>query len=177
MSHGIKTKIGLFKATKAKKGFHLKPLGLEAQRGFTLIELMITVAIVGILAAVALPAYQDYTIRAQVSEAFTLLDGLKPQMEEAYANNGAFPQSLSDLGIHTIPLGKYGYATVGAGGEVEVVFGNAPINPGNQANSKINLKNLSFLPVVDANGNIHWSCGGGDTNMPKMYIPSSCVNS
>src|ERR1700761_3718507 len=65
------------------------------QKGFTLIELMIVIAIIGILAAIAIPAYQNYTIRAQVTEGLSLADGVKTQVSEFYAQNGSFPQSVT----------------------------------------------------------------------------------
>ncbi|MCF3053398.1 pilin, partial [Neisseria gonorrhoeae] len=69
------------------------------QKGFTLIELMIVIAIVGILAAVALPAYQDYTARAQVSEAILLAEGQKSAVTEYYLNNGIWPENNASAGV------------------------------------------------------------------------------
>ncbi|HFA8110921.1 TPA: pilin, partial [Neisseria gonorrhoeae] len=69
------------------------------QKGFTLIELMIVIAIVGILAAVALPAYQDYTARAQVSEAILLAEGQKSAVTEYYLNNGEWPENNDEAGV------------------------------------------------------------------------------
>ncbi|HFA3798888.1 TPA: pilin, partial [Neisseria gonorrhoeae] len=80
------------------------------QKGFTLIELMIVIAIVGILAAVALPAYQDYTARAQVSEAILLAEGQKSAVTEYYLNNGKWPANNGDAGVASTPTdikGKY----------------------------------------------------------------------
>lgn len=80
-------------------------MNVNKQQGFTLIELMIVVAIIGILAAIAIPAYQDYTARAQASEAVTLLSGLKTPIAEYYASEGSVP-SLDDLGS-VVEAGKY----------------------------------------------------------------------
>ncbi|EMS5464870.1 pilin, partial [Neisseria gonorrhoeae] len=79
------------------------------QKGFTLIELMIVIAIVGILAAVALPAYQDYTARAQVSEAILLAEGQKSAVTEYYLNNGIWPENNGDAGVASSSsiIGKY----------------------------------------------------------------------
>lgn len=166
MSHGIKTKIGLVKATKRSKGF-------------TLIELMITVAIVGILAAVAIPAYQNYTIRAQVSEGLTLSEGVKASVEEYYANNGVFPNSLSDINLHQFPEGKYADISVSNNGEVLAIYGNPNISSStpNNVNANIKMTVLSLVPTDDGNGNIHWACGTSDTTVKKKYLPTSCTNS
>src|ERR1700716_3656331 len=81
------------------------------QKGFTLIELMIVVAIIGILAAIAIPAYQDYTIRAQVTEGLNLAAPVKTAIAEHYANNGTWPSALIGgapaLGYTATPTGKY----------------------------------------------------------------------
>ncbi|HFA1245666.1 TPA: pilin, partial [Neisseria gonorrhoeae] len=79
------------------------------QKGFTLIELMIVIAIVGILAAVALPAYQDYTARAQVSEAILLAEGQKSAVTEYYLNNGIWPKDNASAGVASASeiKGKY----------------------------------------------------------------------
>ena len=83
----------------------MKPMQMHKQQGFTLIELMIVVAIIAILAAIAIPAYQDYTARAQASEAVTLLGGLKTPVVEYYNTNGSVP-SMTDIGTATT-TGKY----------------------------------------------------------------------
>ena len=85
----------------------------KVQQGFTLIELMIVIAIIGILAAIAIPAYQNYTIRSQVTEGLSLADGWKTSISEYYAQNGSFPSSSSTAGgagtiaVSGASVGKY----------------------------------------------------------------------
>ena len=142
----------------------------QKQKGFTLIELMITVAIVGILAAVALPAYQNYTIRAQVSEGFTLSGGIQTAVAEKFAQTGAFPTALSDIGITTAPSGKYTTSVdLGTGGAITVEYGA-------DANSKIATGSVVLTPVDDGEGNIHWSCAPDGTLVTDAFVPSSCTN-
>jgi type IV pilus assembly protein PilA len=95
------------------------------QKGFTLIELMIVVAIIGILAAVAIPAYGDYTARAQAAEAFTLMDGVKTPLTELYTSNGTFliDNSGAGTGITAITAGKY-VASMTAGSAVPSTSGS-----------------------------------------------------
>jgi type IV pilus assembly protein PilA len=160
------------------------------QKGFTLIELMIVIAIIGILAAIAIPAYQNYSIRAQVTEGLSLAAGWKTAVSEFYAQNGAFPSGSSATGSATqiavagASNGKYVSAiTIVAGGEIVVAYG------GPQANAKIPAASvLTLNPGLSANGDVVWVCGlatpppllatapagGTVTNIPASYLPSSC---
>jgi type IV pilus assembly protein PilA len=166
------------------------------QKGFTLIELMIVVAIIGILAAVALPAYQDYTVRSQVSEALSLSGGLKTAVSDYYAASGFFPATnqaavCGDNGGActggTAASNKGNYVTqiaVTSGGGLDITFGN-------KANSAITGQVLSLRPGIDAAKNVSWVCGKasvpsgvaiGDgtnaaadgTNVNPKYLPNSC---
>lgn len=133
-------------------------------KGFTLIELMITVAIVGILAAVALPAYQDYTIRAQMSEGLILAEGAKTNVLEFQANNGGFPSDGAAAGFSGAS-GKYVESVAIADGVVSSTFGSG-------ANSKISGKVVSLTPTEDAtSGNLIWKCA---SDADAKYIPTSC---
>ena len=138
----------------------------QMQKGFTLIELMITVAIVGILAAVALPAYQDYTIRAQVSEGMVLAEGLKTAVAEYHANKGDFPNTDAEAGTAS-QTGKYISGTaVGAGGVITATFGG-------QANTKLTQPQATIVLTPNGDGNnVTWGCrlDGADAK----YAPSSC---
>ena len=146
----------------------IRNVGRKMQAGFTLIELMITVAIVGILAAVALPAYQDYTIRAQVTEGFTLADGMKTPIIEAYANSGVLPADNAAIGASaTGATGKYVTGVTNLAGVITSTFGG-------QANAKIAGGTISLTPLPDANGVLKWTCAYDGTKVVKKYVPSSC---
>ncbi|MBG8832672.1 pilin [Neisseria meningitidis] len=124
------------------------------QKGFTLIELMIVIAIVGILAAVALPAYQDYTARAQVSEAILLAEGQKSAVTEYYLNHGIWPSDNSAAGVasSTDIKGKYV-----AGVKVEKGVITAQMASSN-VNNEIKGKKLS-LWAKRQDGSVKWFCG------------------
>jgi type IV pilus assembly protein PilA len=158
------------------------------QKGFTLIELMIVIAIIGILAAIAIPAYQNYTIRAQVTEGLNLADGWKTAVSEFYAQNGTFPigstatgdaKNIAATGAST---GKYvsGIAVLGLG-QIQIKYA------GPQANAKIKPFELDLSPGLSANEDIVWVCGtatppatlktlppANGTSIPNQYLPSSC---
>lgn len=142
----------------------------QMQKGFTLIELMIVVAIIGILAAVALPAYQDYTARAHVSEALSLASGLKIQVADAVADTGAL--AGLDSGTNGIPAaadinGKY--VT-----QVAVDEGVITATMGGDASSLVTAANANTLvltPTVN-NGSIEWTCS--NSTIGDQYLPASC---
>ena len=151
----------------------------KVQQGFTLIELMIVVAIIGILAAIAIPAYQNYTIRAQVTEGLTLADGWKTAIAEYYANTGNWP-SVGNLTGTTNSIGKYeSSVTVKSSGVIEIVYGG-------QANAKLSGEILDLVPYTNANNDVLWQCGnatapsgtssGGSnaSNVSAQYLPTSC---
>ncbi|UWT31119.1 pilin [Neisseria gonorrhoeae] len=124
------------------------------QKGFTLIELMIVIAIVGILAAVALPAYQDYTARAQVSEAILLAEGQKSAVTEYYLNHGKWPENNDSAGVASASdiKGKYVQSVTVANGVVTAQMKSDGVN------KEIKGKKLSLWAKRE-NGSVKWFCG------------------
>ena len=153
----------------------------KMQQGFTLIELMIVVAIIGILAAIAIPAYQDYTIRTQVSEGMTLAAEAKASIGDFWANRGRLPGNNESAGLASAASYEGNYiesVTVGAG-HVNVVYGN-------KVNAKINASTLTLRAGTNSAGQIVWLCGNttvptgisengtNSTNIANKYLPSAC---
>jgi type IV pilus assembly protein PilA len=160
------------------------------QKGFTLIELMIVVAIIGILAAIAIPAYQDYTIRAQVTEGLNLMSDMKAGVAEWYAQEGSWPSSLVQLGISGGSASKSGKYVQ----SISLNTGTLIAKFGVQANNNINNKTLALQPKVSDNGDVIWVCGTreapsgagdpsgatpspsakGETDLLAKYLPANC---
>jgi len=162
----------------------------RVQQGFTLIELMIVVAIIGILAAIAIPAYQDYTIRAQVSEGMNLAAAAKAAVAETYLNRGTAPANRAVAGMSANATDTNGkYVT-----QVGVTNGTIIITYGNEANATIATNTLALQPYVTLDQSVTWVCGmadptlltastvampasaaaGASTSVPVQYLPSSC---
>ena len=167
------------------------------QKGFTLIELMIVVAIIGILAAIAIPAYQDYTIRAQVSEGLTLASDIKAGVAEYMAQTGSWPLDLAEAGVSSAggaanKASRYVESIDVVTGTIQIIYGrdaNAKIHNTTSANDRLDLQ-----PYVNANGDVVWQCGNanapaapatddpGDgtpstanaTTLLDKHMPSSC---
>ncbi len=148
-------------------------------RGFTLIELMIVVAIIGILAAIAIPAYQSYTIRAEVSEGLNLTEGAKTAIWDFYAQHGEFPSSNASAGMPSPQSVQGNYVQsldIASGGAYP---GRVKITFGNRANSKIAGKTL-YLSGSSGNDSLIWRCttapgGALDASaIASAYEPRSC---
>ena len=165
----------------------------KLQQGFTLIELMIVVAIIGILAAIAIPAYQDYTIRAQVSEGMNLAAAAKAAVAESFLNRGTPPANRTAAGMtanSTDTSGKYVSAVEVGGGNPGVIT----VTYGNEANAQINNETLALTPYETTDLSVVWKCGNanspagtnpmgtaagsatsdGTTSVPNQYLPSAC---
>mgnify|MGYP000514719004 CR=1 FL=1 len=136
------------------------------QKGFTLIELMIVVAIIGILAAIALPAYQDYTARAQMSEAMVLADGQKGAVTEFFADRGVMPANNASAGISAASdiSGKYVASVNIASGVI-----TSTIRADNVA-AGIAGTNLVLTPRATS-GSMHWTC---TSSASAKYVPAAC---
>ncbi|HEZ6320867.1 TPA: pilin [Neisseria meningitidis] len=155
------------------------------QKGFTLIELMIVIAIVGILAAVALPAYQDYTARAQVSEAILLAEGQKSAVTEYYLNHGEWPGNNSSAGVASSSeiKGKYVEKVEVKNGVITAQMASSNVN------KEIKGRKLS-LWAKRQDGSVKWFCGqpvtrdakatdvaaaaASDKQIDTKHLPSTC---
>lgn len=137
----------------------------HVHKGFTLIELMIVVAIIGILAAVAIPAYQDYTIRSKVSEGLNLAGGAKSRVEETRIALGRYPANHASYGLApptSINGNNVGQVEVLTGGIIEITY---------TQDAAINGRTLSLTPSIRG-GSIRWTCTGG--NVLSQYRPANC---
>jgi type IV pilus assembly protein PilA len=142
----------------------------NVQKGFTLIELMIVVAIIAILAAIAIPAYQDYTIRSQVSEGPVLADGAKTAVAEFFQNNGRFPPTNASAGLASAGSISGQYVTTITVGDKTGLITAAYGGP--KASTKIPAAStLELSPITNA-GSIAWTCKS--TNIKSNYLPSNC---
>jgi type IV pilus assembly protein PilA len=155
------------------------------QKGFTLIELMIVVAIIGILAAIAIPAYQDYTVRAQVTEGLNLAAAAKAAIAETFLNKGTAPVNRTAAGMSANDTDTQGkYVT-----QVAVTKGAIGVTYGKDANTAITGKVLTINPYVTLDMSVAWQCGfsvaptgttlmsgatAATTDVDVRYLPAAC---
>lgn len=143
---------------------------MKATRGFTLIELMVVVAIIAILASIAITIYNNSIGKSELSEAFTVADGLKSEVAEYYTQTGSCPSNGSDgIAAETSYSGKYvASAKVStAGGGCQIVA----LMRSNTVSAKLRGKTVSFTMSPISQGNFQWSCS---SDAPAMMVPSAC---
>ena len=145
---------------------------MKKQQGFTLIELMIVVAIIGILAAIAIPAYQDYTIRAQVSEGLNLSGGAKAAVTEYFQDRGIMPvnNTLAGLAQPAEIAGKYVTSVTVAAGIVTVIYGGTA----GDAHAVITGKTLRLSPSTAQAGSVQWDCDSAGASIANKHLPAAC---
>lgn len=135
------------------------------QKGFSLIELMVVVAIIAVLSAIALPAYQDYVVRAQVAEGVNLSNGARMAIAVYYGDTGEFPADNAEAGLAPAGsiTGSYTESvTIDGAGNISVLFGG-------RANAKLQGEVLNFS-ASDNGGSLRWECSG----LEGSYMPSVC---
>jgi type IV pilus assembly protein PilA len=142
---------------------------MKQQKGFTLIELMIVIAIIGILAAIAIPAYQDYTVRSKVSEGLNLSGAAKLAVSEVYDALGTLPATQASYGLPQAGSisGNYVSSVGVAGGLITVTYTAAVGGTPNQGGNTILIR-----PDVTSGGSVQWACTGG--NILTKYRPANC---
>ena len=142
---------------------------MKKQHGFTLIELMIVVAIIGILAAIAIPAYQDYTIRAQVSEGLNLSGGAKAAVTEFFQDRGTLPanNSLAGLAAPAEIQGKYVALVTVTAGVIDVQYGN-------DAHAVITGQAIQLTPDTTNPGSVAWACASAAAEIENKHLPAAC---
>ncbi|MGH8621395.1 MAG: pilin [Burkholderiales bacterium] len=144
--------------------------------GFTLIELMITVAIIGIIAGIALPAYQDYTVRAKMSEVILAMSGCRASVQEVYQSGGS-PPGAGNWGCEGITSHYVASIATDVDGRVTATV--------QSINASVNTKAVTMIPLASATafaasatdlgkGLYGWLCGGAGTTLDKKFLPSSC---
>lgn len=176
----------LIRLGRRARGFSGRASGLRA-RGFSLIELLVVIILIGILAALAIPSYQNYVVRSQVTEGLNLAGPLKAGIAEHLAATGRWPTALGEAGLDDTPSGKYVKAVTIEDGLIRIVFGV----DANDRISKLNGNVLMLAPGTNSSGDIVWQCGraaqpdlgdgavwAGDANagttIDSRYLPKVC---
>jgi type IV pilus assembly protein PilA len=139
----------------------------KIQKGFTLIELMIVVAIIGILAAIAIPAYSDYTERAKVSELVTIASACKASVSEYYQAQGIFPPNNDSAGCGATTTAKIKSITVAGG---NATSGTITV----ESNLSKATGNYQLVGTPTNNDSVEWTCNGSGTSIVDKYLPANC---